>query len=151
MRRAALIILLFASCRGGAAPPRGKDMPDPAVRFETSRGPWVVRVEVARTDPEREKGLMFRTELPRDRGMLFVFEDLAEHTFWMRNTLIPLDMIFIAEDRSVVGIVANAQPRTDTARTVRKPSRYVVEVSGGEAAAHGVAPGTRATFIDVPE
>jgi uncharacterized membrane protein (UPF0127 family) len=151
MRRAALLLLLFAACRSGAAPPEGKVMPQPAVRFETSRGPWVVRVEVARSDPERQKGLMFRTELGRDRGMLFVFEQVADHTFWMRNTFIPLDMIFVGDDRAVVGVVANAEPRTETARTVRKPSRYVVEVAGGEAAAHGVAPGTRATFIDVPE
>jgi uncharacterized membrane protein (UPF0127 family) len=150
MKRAALVVLLFASCRSGAAP-QGKSMPDPAVRFETSRGPWVVRVEVARSEPEREKGLMFRTALPEDRGMLFVFDETENHTFWMHNTLIPLDMIFLGDDRSVVGVVANAAPRTDTARTVGKPSRYVVEVGGGEAAAHGIAAGTRATFIDVPE
>jgi uncharacterized membrane protein (UPF0127 family) len=150
MKRAALVVLLFASCRSGAAP-QGKSMPDPAVRFETSRGPWVVRVEVARSEAEREKGLMFRTALPEDRGMLFVFDETENHTFWMHNTLIPLDMIFLGDDRSVVGVVANAAPRTDTARTVGKPSRYVVEVGGGEAAAHGIAAGTRATFIDVPE
>jgi uncharacterized membrane protein (UPF0127 family) len=150
MKRAALVVLLFASCRSGAAP-QGKSMPDPAVRFETSRGPWVVRVEVARSEPEREKGLMFRTALPEDRGMLFVFDETENHTFWMHNTLIPLDMIFLGDDRNVVGVVANAAPRTDTARTVGKPSRYVVEVGGGEAAAHGIAAGTRATFIDVPE
>jgi uncharacterized membrane protein (UPF0127 family) len=150
MKRAALIVLLFASCRSGAAP-QGRNMPDPAVRFDTSRGPWVVRVEVARTEPEREKGLMFRTSLPQDGGMLIVFDETENHTFWMRNTLIPLDMIFLGDDRAVVGIVANATPRTETARTVGKPSRYVVEVAGGEAAAHGVAAGTRVTFIDVPE
>jgi uncharacterized membrane protein (UPF0127 family) len=94
---------------------------------------------------------MFRADLPQDRGMLFVFDDTENHTFWMRNTLIPLDMIFLGDDRSVVGVVTNAAPRTDTARTVGKPSRYVVEVGGGEATAHGVGPGTRATFIDVPE
>jgi uncharacterized protein len=151
MRRAALILLLFASCRSGAAPPPDKGISEPAVRFETSRGPWVVRVEVARTEPQREKGLMFRTDLARDRGMLFVFDETENHTFWMRNTFIPLDMIFLGDDRAVVGVVATATPRTDTARAVGKPSRYVVEVGGGEAAAHGVAPGTRATFIDVPE
>jgi uncharacterized protein len=151
MRRAALLVLLFSACKSGAAPPEGRSMPQPAVRFETGRGPWVVRVEVARTDRERERGLMFRTGLGRDQGMLFVFDELAEHTFWMRNTLIALDMIFVGDDRAVVGVVANAEPRTDAARTIRKPSRYVIEVGGGEAAAHAVQPGTRATFIDVPE
>jgi len=116
-------------------------MPQPAVRFETSRGPWVVQVEVARTD----------ADLQRDHGMLFLFEESAEHGFWMHDTLISLDMIFIGEDRSVVGVVANAQPKTDTPRSVHRPSRYVVEVGGGEAAAHAVGRGTRAVFLDVQE
>ena len=153
MRRGPLFIALFlaGSCRGGAAPAQGKDMPQPAVRFETSRGPWVVQVEVARTDEQRARGLMFRRDLPRDRGMLFVFDESSEHPFWMHQTLIALDLIYLGDDRRVVGVVANAEPRTDTPRTVGKPSRYVVEVSGGEAAAHAVGPGTRAVFLGVEE
>jgi uncharacterized protein len=126
-------------------------MPQPAVRFETPRGPWVVRVELARNDAQRTRGLMFRRELPQDQGMLFVFDETSEHSFWMHNTLIPLDLIFLAEDRHVVGVVANAAPQTDTQRTVKKPSRYVVEVSGGEAAAHGIGPGTPTVFVAVEE
>jgi uncharacterized membrane protein (UPF0127 family) len=122
-----------------------------AVRFETPRGPWVVRVEVASTDESRRRGLMFRRELGPDRGMLFVFEGPAEHGFWMRNTLLSLDLIFLGDDRSVVGVVERAEPKTETIRTVKKLSRYVVEVAAGEAAAHAVGPGTRAVFIDVPE
>ena len=126
-------------------------MPQPAVRFETSSGPWIVHVEVARTEQQRVRGLMFRRELGRDSGMVFVFDETSEHPFWMHNTLIPLDMIFLGDDRRVVGVVANAAPQTDTQRTVGKPSRYVVEVSGGEAAAHGVGPGTRAIFVGIEE
>jgi uncharacterized membrane protein (UPF0127 family) len=126
-------------------------MPQPAVRFETPRGPWIVQVELARNDQQRARGLMFRRELARDHGMLFLFDETAEHPFWMHNTLIPLDLIFLGDDRRVVGVVANAAPQTDISRTVNQPSRYVVEVSGGEAAAHGVAPGTSATFVAVPE
>jgi uncharacterized membrane protein (UPF0127 family) len=152
MRRGPVIALLLAgSCRGGAAPARGKDMPQPAVRFETSRGPWVVQVELARTDAQRTRGLMFRQDLPRDHGMLFLFDETAEHPFWMRNTLIPLDLIYLGDDRGVVGVVPNAEPRTEVPRTVGKPSRYVVEVGGGEAAAHAVGPGTRAVFLGVDE
>jgi len=153
MRRGLLVIalILAGSCRGGASPAQGKDMPQPAVRFETSRGPWIVKVEVARTNAQRARGLMFRQDLPRDHGMLFLFDETAEQTFWMRNTLIPLDMIFLGDDRVVAGVVANAAPRTETPRTVGKPSRYVVEVSGGEAAAHAVGPGTRAVFLGVDE
>ncbi len=153
MRRGPLFIalLLAGSCRGGASPAQGKDMPQPAVRFETSRGPWVVQVEVARTDEQRARGLMFRRDLPRDRGMLFIFDETSEHPFWMRNTLIALDMIYLGDDRRVVGVVTNAEPRTDTPRAVGKPSRYVVEVPGGEAAAHAVVPGTRAVFLGIEE
>ncbi len=122
-----------------------------AVRFETPRGPWVVRVEIAKSDEARQRGLMFRRELPPDRGMIFLFDSTAEHGFWMRNTLLSLDMIFLGEDRAVVGVVERAEPRTDTVRTVKKPSRYVVEVAAGEAAAHAVGVGTRAVFIDIPE
>jgi len=124
---------------------------DPAVRFATSRGTWVVKVELARSEAEQSRGLMFRTELDRDRGMLFLFQVPDEHAFWMHDTLIPLDMIFLGEDRSVVGIVSNAAPRTDTLRSVHKPSKYVLEVGGGEAALHGVVPGTRAVFLAVRE
>jgi uncharacterized membrane protein (UPF0127 family) len=153
MRRGMLVIalLLAGSCRGGASPAQGKDMAQPAVRFETSRGPWVVQVEVARTNTQRARGLMFRQDLPRDHGMLFVFEETSEQTFWMHNTLIALDIIYLGDDRGVVGVVANAEPRTEVLRTVGKPSRYVVEVSGGEAAAHAVGPGTRAVFLGVDE
>src|SRR5919197_62178 len=129
MRRAYVVVtlLLLVSCRGGAAPAPRSDMPQPAVRFETSSGPWIVHVEVARTEQQRVRGLMFRRELGRDSGMVFVFDETSEHPFWMHNTLIPLDMIFLGDDR------------------------YVVEVSGGEAAAHGVGPGTRAIFVGIEE
>jgi len=153
MRRGPLFIalLLAGSCRGGASPAQGKDMPQPAVRFETSRGPWVVQVELARTNEQQARGLMFRRDLPRDHGMLFLFDETSEHPFWMHNTLIALDIIHLGDDRRVVGVIANAAPRTDTLRSVGKPSRYVVEVSGGEAAAHAVGPGTRAVFLGIEE
>jgi uncharacterized membrane protein (UPF0127 family) len=147
MRRALLV--LFIACHTEAAPKA--ELPMGAVRFETPRGPWVVRVEIASNDETRQRGLMFRRDLPQDRGMIFIFPDTAEHGFWMHNTLLSLDMIFLGEDRTVVGVVARAEPKTDTVRTVKKHSRYVVEVSAGEAAAHAVGPGTRAVFIDIPE
>jgi uncharacterized membrane protein (UPF0127 family) len=111
----------------------------------------VVKVEVARDDSSRSRGLMFRRALDPDHGMLFVFPSSEEHSFWMHDTLIALDLIFLDESRSVVGVVAHAAPQTDTSRTAGKPSRYVVEVGAGEAAEHAVGPGTRAVFIDVPE
>ena len=94
---------------------------------------------------------MYRQHLPPDDGMVFVMGKVKDWSFWMHNTLIPLDMIYLGDDRRVVGVVANAEPSTDTQRTVGKPSRYVVEVGGGEAAAHAVGPGTRAVFVAVDE
>jgi len=145
--RALLAALLLLSCTRREAP----EAAPPAVRFETARGTWVVAVEIARSAEERARGLMHRRDLPRDHGMLFIFEESADHTFWMRDTPLSLDMIFLGDDRSVVGVVANAEPRTDTMRSVGKPSRYVLEVAGGEAFAHAVGPGARAAFIGVPE
>ncbi|GAC1604178.1 MAG: hypothetical protein NVS4B10_17110 [Myxococcales bacterium] len=152
--------LLFCARRdaGDTRPARASPPPEDAaglsratVRFDTARGPWLVEVEVAGTPEQRARGLMFRTGLAPDHGMLFVFGETEEHGFWMHNTLLSLDMIFLAEDRTVEGVVANAVPRTDVTRTIGKPSRYVVEVSGGEAAAHAIAPGTRVAFVGVHE
>jgi len=86
---------------------------------------------------------MFRERLGADDGMLFVFPASADHAFWMKNTLIPLDMIFVGEDGVVVGVVAGAEPLSTTPRQVGAPSRYVLEVNGGWCAAHGVARGDR--------
>jgi len=151
MRSIVAGLICVAACHGEAATSSVPGLPQGAVRFETGRGAWVVKVEIAADDASRARGLMFRRALEPDHGMLFVFPESAVQSFWMHNTLIALDMIFLDETRTVVGVVANAAPRTDTPRSVGKPSRYVVEVAGGEAAAHAVGPGTRAAFIDVPE
>jgi uncharacterized membrane protein (UPF0127 family) len=126
-------------------------LPTGTIRFDTPRGPWVVKVELARDDVSRARGLMFRKDLPRDTGMLFIFQEESDHNFWMHNTLISLDLIYVDADRNVVGIVANAPVKNDEPRGVGKPSQYVIEVSAGEAAAHAVGPGTRVAFIDVKE
>ncbi len=149
MRRTLAVLVLLA-CTTRAAPEESA-LPTGAVRFETPRGPWVVRVEIAATDETRRRGLMRRRELAPDHGMLFIFDSSGEHAFWMHDTLLSLDLIFLGEDRRAVGVVERAEPRTDTLRTVHKPSRYVVEVGAGEAAAHAVGPGTRAVFIGIPE
>lgn len=108
-----------------------------------------VRLEVMRTPEELARGLMFRKSLGQDEGMLFVFAESEDHSFWMKNTLIPLDMIFVDARGTVVGIVERAEPLTTTARTVGAPSRFVVEVNGGWCAAHGVSRGDRVTLEGV--
>jgi uncharacterized membrane protein (UPF0127 family) len=119
------------------------------VLLDTPRGVWTVDAEIARTVEERTRGLMFRRELRTDHGMLFVFERSAVQIFWMHNTLLSLDMIHLDDDRVVVGVVANTAPLTDTPRSVNRAARYVLEVSAGEAAAHGVGQGTRARFVGI--
>ncbi len=132
---------------------KGPDSPVPAARVvvETSAGArYPVRVELARTDAERSRGLMWRERLDPDAGMLFLFEESEPHGFWMKNTLIPLDMIFIGDDGRIVGIVESAAPQTTTPREVGAPSRYVLEVNGGFCAARGVRAGDRVRFENVP-
>jgi uncharacterized protein len=151
MRRIVIGLLCAAACHTEAAEKPAPALSQGAVRFETARGPWIVKVEIAGDEASRARGLMYRRSLEPDRGMIFVFPASEEQTFWMHNTLIALDMIFLDEGRAVIGVVANAVPQTDTPRTVGKPSRYVVEVAAGEAAAHALGPGTRAVFIGIPE
>jgi uncharacterized membrane protein (UPF0127 family) len=126
-------------------------VPRPRVVVETSSGARLaVDVELARTDPERRNGLMDRASLPEDGGMLFIFDESTVQSFWMKNTLIPLDMLFIDDEGMIVGVVESAEPRTLTERTVGKPSRYVLEVNGGWCRAHGVRAGDRVRFENVP-
>jgi uncharacterized membrane protein (UPF0127 family) len=82
--------------------------------------------------------------------MLFLFDETAEHAFWMKNTLIPLDMIFIGDDGRVVGVVSRTTPGSLEPRSAGGPSRFVLEVNGGWAAAHGVAPGDPVRFVGIP-
>jgi uncharacterized protein len=106
-------------------------------------GSHPVQVEVADTQPARTRGMMWRTTAPDGTGMLFIFPSEVEHAFWMRNTLLPLDMLFLDRAGQVVGIVAQAEPQTLEQRTVGRPSLYVLEVRGGWADKVGVVPGTR--------
>ena len=114
------------------------------VTIDTDRGPTAFRVEVVTRPESRAQGLMFRRSLPADGGMLFVFEDEDVQSFWMRNTLIPLDMLFITQAGRVVGIVENAAPLTESPRTVGLPSRYVLELRGGAARLAGIRAGATA-------
>lgn len=106
-----------------------------------------VYAELALQEQERNMGLMHRTHLPPWGGMLFRFPQAHYITFWMKNTLIPLDMIFINDDRVVTGVVADTKPRDETPVGVgRVLSRYVLEVRAGFARRHGLTRGTRVTF-----
>jgi len=114
------------------------------------RAPVRVQVEVAATPSARALGLMYRRRLSPNAGMLFVFPDEAVRRFWMKNTFLPLDMIFLDRTRRVVGVVENATPLSSAALGPDAPAMYVLEVHAGFVAAHGIAPGTTAEFIRIP-
>jgi uncharacterized membrane protein (UPF0127 family) len=103
-------------------------------------------LELARTPGEQNKGLMFRDSLPVDRGMLFVFDGDEIRHFWMLNTRIPLDMIFIDSGLKVVHIHHQAVPHDTTAISSRTPARYVLEVIGGRASQCSIEKGTKVKF-----
>jgi uncharacterized membrane protein (UPF0127 family) len=120
------------------------------VILHTRGGDVPVTVEVADTSERRSLGLMYRKELAAEAGMLFVFDAPDHLTFWMKNTVLPLDMIFIGEDRHVLGIVKSAVPFTTTPRGVDGESRYVLEVNAGFSDRHGVTGGDTVSFEGVP-
>jgi hypothetical protein len=109
-----------------------------------------VEVELALSDDEVTRGLMYRTQMPEEHGMIFRLEDRKEQTFWMHNTCISLDMMFIDEDGTIVGILENVPTVNDDARTVGCPSRYVLEVNGGWSRRHGVSAGQKAVIPKMP-
>jgi len=128
----------------------GPTLPRARVLLEDAfGGVRVVDVEVAATPDTRSRGLMWRRELPAGQGMLFIFPDEEVQRFWMRNTLIPLDMIFINSARRIVGIVENAAPRSLVQRFVREPGRYVLEVPGGWSQQVGLERGSTVRFEGV--
>jgi len=112
-------------------------------RIHAGDGVVEVRVEVVSTPEALAHGLMYRSELADGHGMLFVFPEESDHRFWMKNTLIPLDMIFIGADGTIVGIHRDATPLSTAPVGVGRPSRYVLEVPGGWTGRTGVAPGQR--------
>ncbi|MHB8416647.1 MAG: DUF192 domain-containing protein [Myxococcales bacterium] len=125
-------------------------LPSGEVVVLSKAGATPIAVEVAADERSREVGLMFRTSVPAGRGMLFVFKEATVHTFWMKNTQVPLDMIFIGADRRIAGIVENAAPLTLSGRSVPAPSQYVLEVAGGTAFAHGWRTGDPLELHGVP-
>jgi uncharacterized membrane protein (UPF0127 family) len=106
-------------------------------------GVHVFAVELAVTEEERARGLMFRKELPEGRGMLFDFQVEQETGFWMKNTYIPLDMIFIRADGRILRIAANTEPFSTKLIPSGGPVRAVLEVIGGTAEKLGIARGDR--------
>ena len=143
VRLAASLFATLAACLllGAAAPAAAAGQS--TIEIVSKSGVHAFSVELASNDAERERGLMFRKELPEGTGMLFDFEREAPVAFWMHNTFIPLDMIFIRADGSILRIAENAEPLSDRLIPSGGPVRAVLEVIGGTARKLGIAPGDR--------
>jgi uncharacterized membrane protein (UPF0127 family) len=109
----------------------------------TGSGVRAFSVEVVANDAERQKGLMFRKELPEGTGMLFDFQVEAPVSFWMKNTYVPLDMIFIRGDGTIASIAQNTEPMSERLIPSNAPVRAVLEVIAGTTRKLGIKPGDR--------
>ncbi len=136
-----LCLLGLAALLSRAAPGLAEEGKFEPLTIVTASGPHDFSVEVMRTEPELEKGLMFRKSMPADRGMLFDFQREQSVMMWMKNTLIPLDMIFMAKTGKVVGIIPNAKPMSEQILSVLTPTDAVLELNGGAAAKIGLKVG----------
>ena len=149
---AALLASCGASSSNQAAAPVARTAPSGldlvALTVEGQGRSHVFTVEVARTASQQETGLMNRHGLAPDAGMLFPFDPPRPASFWMRNTLIPLDMIFIRPDGSIARIAANTVPMSETPVAVTEPMTAVLEIGGGRAAQLGIKEGDRVSWND---
>jgi len=122
---------------------------DERLVVHTATGQHVFTVEVVDTPEATSRGLMFRESLAADAGMLFDFKTERPVSFWMKNTLIPLDMVFIANSGEVMSLYANAQPHDERNIPSAFPVRFVLEIPGGRARAIGLRPGDRVEHIRI--
>lgn len=126
--------------------------PKIAVTIATRSGPRSFSVEVARTADEQERGLMFRTDIPADGGMLFTPYPAEgpgprEASFWMKNTPSALDILFIRPNGTIAAIAANVAPFSEDAHKSGEPVSAVLELNGGKAAELGIVPGDKVSWV----
>ena len=132
------VTLPFVGTAGGVAAAELQPL-----EIASKGGVHVFAVEMASTSAEQAKGLMFRRELPEGQGMLFDFHHEQPTSFWMKNTYIPLDMIFIRGDGRILRIAENTVPLSEALVPSGGPVRAVLEVNAGMARKLGIAPGDR--------
>lgn len=132
-----VVLGLLIGCRSATS------LPTVTIRLASPQGvvsePFTM--EVASTQETRTRGLMFRNSLAAHEGMLFLFPQQQRLSFWMRNTLIPLDMVFVASDWTVAGFLENVAPLTETPRYIDTPSQYVLEFKAGTVQRLGIVQG----------
>jgi uncharacterized membrane protein (UPF0127 family) len=145
---AACVTVFIASC--GSDPPDGvSDEPvfqkEGTLTFLESDGTPIttIDIEIAETDDERKRGLMRRRSLGYERGMLFIFDTVDESSMWMKNTPLPLDIVFVDRDSSVINIVERTKPFSLDPIEPAAPKKFVVEVRAGFADRHDLTDSTR--------
>jgi uncharacterized protein len=144
--RRALLPMLAALLAGSSRFSVGADQqqfPTSELTIISASGPHRFKVELAETPQQMTQGLMFRTSLAPDAGMLFDYRQPTAATMWMRNTLIPLDMLFVDARGRIVNIHERAVPQSDDVIAAAEPVRAVIELNGGTAERLGIEPGDR--------
>ncbi len=144
--RRSLLLMLVPLLAGPSRLSIGADLqqfPTSELTIISGTGPHRFKVELAETPAQMTQGLMFRTSLAPDAGMLFDYRRPTAAAMWMRNTLIPLDMFFVDEQGRIVNIHERAVPQSDDVIASAEPVRAVIELNGGTAARLGIEPGDR--------
>ncbi len=126
-------------------------LPVQSVVIQSRNGPHAFRMEIAADDASRERGLMFRTHLARNAGMLFDFRTTVMTAFWMKDTPLPLDMLFVRSDGTISTVAANAVPYSTIPISSAEPVRAVIEINGGLAKSLDIEPGDRVTAAIFPK
>ncbi len=138
----AFLVLAFPAAALGAS------LPVETIAIDAKTGPHRFTVEVAADEASRETGLMYRTAMAPDAGMLFDFHTPQPVSFWMENTVLPLDMLFVRADGTIARIKANATPYSRENIPSGEPIRLVIELNAGRAAALGI---TEGAHVHAPE
>ncbi|MGF1445539.1 MAG: DUF192 domain-containing protein [Pikeienuella sp.] len=148
------VVCLAAILTTGRAAAEGPVCAADTITLLAAQGPVSFTIEIADDPEEQSRGLMFRQSLAPDAGMLFVYDEPGVVGFWMRNTMIPLDMIFLDETGAVLNVEADAVPYSEVVRKSAGPVIAVLEINGGQAAELGIGAGTQAihpAFVAAPD
>jgi uncharacterized membrane protein (UPF0127 family) len=143
-----LLPLVFPALALAAPAVAPSGLPVETITIDTKTGPHSFTVEVAADEESREKGLMYRTAMAPDAGMLFDFKTPQLVSFWMENTVLPLDMLFVRANGTVARIKANATPYSRENIPSGEPVQLVIELNAGRAAALGITEGAK---VHAPE
>jgi uncharacterized membrane protein (UPF0127 family) len=140
LSRPATLATLLALLLALVAAPARAQQPQQLPMVTLTAGMHNVQAQLAASPDQRQIGLMYRREMPSNEGMLFVFEDTSRQCFWMRNTLLPLSIAFVADDGTIVNL-ADMKPLSEDSHCSSKPVRYALEMNVGWFAKRGIGPG----------